>query len=173
MAKMQKHVKRSQDLVLWLQDLQSRWLGNEAATRFVTSNPEIIAVWQIAMLKELDDSIRSQIAQGKLECQSPAVKSYTEIRDHFVNGVDGTPVRLRMKDRRKADYMYQNAVDSFSGRLNKYALENYCGLSVAGGDAFFNPKTEKEKSDREWYMKGIERELLRLRIEKMPYPSEQ
>jgi len=166
MAKAGKHTRRSKELISWLENLMTEWVKNENVKVFIGTHPQIISFWQISMLKELDDVIRVGLLDGSLDCFDPYVKKYVEIRSSFVNGSNGPPARSKMNDVQQAQYMYKSVVDSYAGRLNKYALEKYCGLSIAGGDAFFNPKNEKEKSDREWFMKAIERELLTLRIKR-------
>jgi hypothetical protein len=166
MAKDEKHIQRSKNLVFWLESLMTKWVENENIKNFVRSHPEIISFWEVSMLKELDDVIRVKLLDGSLDCSDPYVEKYAEIRSYFVDGSNGPPTRSRMKDVQQAQYIYNSIINSFSGRLTKYALEKYCGLSIAGGDAFFHPKSKREKTDYEFYMKGIQKELLTLRIKR-------
>lgn len=132
MAKNPIHVRRSELLLQWLNELRFKWQSSKELTQTVKDNPKLLTLAQLCILKKLEDIILAEIHAGEFNCNQPSIHQYLQIRKEFYSPDNGKPAYKNIKNKQERESIYYIAINSPGARDTRYLIENYCDFEVAG-----------------------------------------
>jgi hypothetical protein len=127
-----KFIGRSENILIWLEELKSHWQKSEKILAFIVQEPEVELLRQAAFAIKVQYLIISRIDTGRFDCNDPYWAMYKEVRHDHSHGQNGVSAFTRSKDRETAERFKFFITNGEPAKFDWWVLHHYCGIDLDG-----------------------------------------
>lgn len=125
-------IQRSENILIWLEELKSNWQKSERTLAFLKEEPRVEALRQAAFAINAKFILISRIDTGRFVCDDPYWKMFKEVRRDYSHGESGVPAVARMRDRETAERLKYIIADGEGSKFDWWVLHHYCDMDIGG-----------------------------------------